>query len=54
MFKTMRRIKSDRFLFLTVIAAAYFLFLGAFIKLNMLIYGQQMLGLNLEQSGYES
>jgi acyl-[acyl-carrier-protein]-phospholipid O-acyltransferase/long-chain-fatty-acid--[acyl-carrier-protein] ligase len=52
MFKTMRRIKSDRFLFLTVIAAAYFLFLGAFIKLNMLIYGQQMLGLNLVQSGY--
>lgn len=52
MFKTMRRIRSDRYLFLTVIAAAYFLFLGAFIKLNVLIYGQQALGLDLVKSGY--
>lgn len=52
MYKTMRRIRSDRSLFLTVIGAAYFLGLGAFIKFNLLLFGQQSLGLTQVKSGY--
>ncbi len=51
-FKTLRRISDDRHLFLAVIGSAYFLFLGAFIKLNILLYGQQCLGFDMETSGY--
>ncbi len=51
-FKTMKRISSDRDLFLAVIGSAYFMFIGAFIKLNILLYGQECLGLSMETSGY--
>ena len=51
-FRTLRRIRDDKPLFMTVIASAYFLGLGGFIQLNLLLYGQQDLGLTQEQSGY--
>ena len=51
-FKTFIRIRKDKPLFMAVAASAYFLALGGFIKSNLILYGQQDLGLTDVQSGY--
>ncbi len=51
-YRTLRDIRHDRYLFLTVVASAYFLLLGAFIQQTILLYGAIHLGLDSEQSGY--
>jgi acyl-[acyl-carrier-protein]-phospholipid O-acyltransferase/long-chain-fatty-acid--[acyl-carrier-protein] ligase len=51
-FRTIRGLKSDRYLQLAVIGSAYFLFLGAFIQQTLLYYGTSTLGLSLEKSAY--
>jgi acyl-[acyl-carrier-protein]-phospholipid O-acyltransferase/long-chain-fatty-acid--[acyl-carrier-protein] ligase len=51
-WRTLRRLRHDRYLLLAVIGAAYFLFVGAFCQLNLLPYGMTRLGLSEEQSGY--
>ncbi len=52
LWRTLHGLRSDRYLFLAVIASAYFLFLGAFIHQNALLYGQDHLGLGWIESGY--
>ncbi|RII25635.1 MAG: acyl-[ACP]--phospholipid O-acyltransferase [Geobacter sp.] len=51
-FRTLRGLRSDGYLLLAVIGAAYFLFVGAFCQLNLLPYGIVRLGLSQEESGY--
>ncbi len=51
-FKTLKETSKDRRLFLAITGAAYFLFLGAFIQQNALLYGQECLGMNMKESGY--
>ena len=51
-WKTLRSVKQDGYLFLAVIGSAYFLFLGAFIQINLIPYGMETLHLGQEQSGY--
>ncbi|HEX5774118.1 MAG TPA: MFS transporter, partial [Geomobilimonas sp.] len=51
-FRTLRDLRGDGYLLLTVLGAAYFLFVGAFCQLNLLPYGIARLGLNQEESGY--
>lgn len=51
-FKTLYRLRTDRYLLLTVLGSAYFLALGGFIKFNLLLYGTEHLGLAREQAGY--
>jgi acyl-[acyl-carrier-protein]-phospholipid O-acyltransferase/long-chain-fatty-acid--[acyl-carrier-protein] ligase len=51
-YRTLRSIRHDRYLILTVFASAYFLFLGAFIQQNILLFGHDALKLTWEQSGY--
>ena len=51
-FKTLFRIRADRYLLLTIIGSAYFLGLAGFIKFNLIQYGQWHLLLSREQSCY--
>lgn len=51
-FKTLRSLRHDRYLFYTLISIAYFLFLGAFIQQNLLLYGPEEFGWNTRTSGY--
>lgn len=51
-YRTLRGIRHDRYLLLSVVASAYFLFLGGFIQQNILLYGHDHLGLTVEKSGY--
>ncbi|MDP6524734.1 MAG: acyl-[ACP]--phospholipid O-acyltransferase [Kiritimatiellia bacterium] len=51
-FKTLYRLRTDRYLLLTVLGSAYFLALGGFIKFNLILYGSEHLGLMREQAGY--
>jgi len=51
-FKTLFRLKSDRYLQLAVIGAAYFLFLAAFIQQTLIHYGVNALSLSPEKSSY--
>ncbi|MDD4872039.1 MAG: MFS transporter, partial [Kiritimatiellae bacterium] len=51
-FKTLKETSKDRHLFLAITGAAYFLFLGAFIQQDVLLYGQDCLGMDIEESGY--
>jgi acyl-[acyl-carrier-protein]-phospholipid O-acyltransferase/long-chain-fatty-acid--[acyl-carrier-protein] ligase len=51
-WKTLRSIRRDGYLFLAVLGSAYFLFLGAFIQINLIPYGMETLALGQEQSGY--
>ena len=52
LFKTLRDVAKDKYLFLTVLGSAYFIFIGAFIQQNTLLYGQDSLGLGWIESGY--
>ena len=51
-YRTLKQISSDKHLITAVWAGAYFLFLGAFIQQNTLLYGPDFLGLTMEKSGY--
>lgn len=51
-FLTLKDIRPDRDLFLAVLGVAYFLFLGAFLNQNLVIYGKEVLGLDWIKSGY--
>ena len=51
-FKTLRDVGKDRYLLLTIFAASYFVYIGAFMQQNILLYGQDSLGLTWLQSGY--
>ncbi|MHC4573577.1 MAG: acyl-[ACP]--phospholipid O-acyltransferase [Planctomycetota bacterium] len=51
-WRTICGIRPDRELLLAVIAAAYFLVLGAFVYLNVIPYGMEQFGLSEEESGY--
>jgi len=51
-FRTLRETARDRNLFLAVLGAAYFVFLGGFIQQNTLLYGREALGLGWIESGY--
>jgi len=51
-YRTLKQVSSDKHLITAVWAGAYFLFLGAFIQQNALLYGPDYLGLTMERSGY--
>ena len=51
-YRTLKQVASDKHLITAVWAGAYFLFLGAFIQQNALLYGPEHLGITREQSGY--
>jgi acyl-[acyl-carrier-protein]-phospholipid O-acyltransferase/long-chain-fatty-acid--[acyl-carrier-protein] ligase len=51
-YRTLKQIASDKHLITAVWAGAYFLFLGAFIQQNALLYGPEHLGITTEKSGY--
>lgn len=51
-YRTLRSVRHDRYLLYSVFGAAYFLLLGGFIQQNILLFGQQHLGLNVIQSGF--
>jgi acyl-[acyl-carrier-protein]-phospholipid O-acyltransferase/long-chain-fatty-acid--[acyl-carrier-protein] ligase len=46
-----QQIRSDKSLFLAVLASAYFMFMAAFAQMNLVPYGMQQLGLTREHSG---
>ncbi len=50
--KTLFGLRKDRYLFITLISVAYFLFLGAFIQQNLLLLGPEVLGWDTRTSGY--
>ena len=50
--KTLRGLKTDRHLLLTMIALGYFLFLAGFFQQNLLLYGSEYLGMDFAKSGY--
>ncbi len=51
-WQTLRGLRSDGYLLLAIIGAAYFLFIAAFCQLNLLPYGMRYLGLSEVGSGY--
>ena len=52
LYKTFRRVAGDRPLLLAILGSSFFLFLGAFIQQNLLVYGKDVLGLDFKQSGF--
>lgn len=44
-WNALKEIKTDRWLFLTLIGVCYFWFLGAIFQMNVLLYGKNVLGL---------
>jgi len=50
--RTILSIRHDRDLMLAVIGQAYFMFVGAYVQLNLIGYGMQEMGLAEAQSGY--
>ncbi len=51
-WRTLKSIRPDGYLFLAVLASAYFTALGAFMQLNIIPYGMHHLGLTQENSSY--
>lgn len=51
-WRTLRSIRHEKELLLTVFASAYFLLIGGFIYCNLIPYGMQHLSLSETQSGY--
>lgn len=51
-YRTIADISSDKNLIMTVFASAFFLFIGAFVQINILSYGMKMLYLGQEEAGY--
>jgi acyl-[acyl-carrier-protein]-phospholipid O-acyltransferase / long-chain-fatty-acid--[acyl-carrier-protein] ligase len=52
LFRTWRQIRGQRKLRIAIAAAAYFLFLGGFIQMNIIPYGIQVFGLSKQHSTY--
>lgn len=50
--RTFRSLRSDNYLLLAIIGAAFFLFVGVFCQLNLLPYGMDRFDFTREQSGY--
>ncbi len=50
--RTLWRTRRDRHLFLAIMGASYFLFLGGFIQQNIVLFGEGILGLSWMQSVY--
>lgn len=51
-FRTLRDVSRDHYLFFAIIGSAYFLYLAAFMQQNIILYGQDNLGLSWIESGY--
>lgn len=51
-FRTLRSIRHDRYLVLTIIGLAWFMFVAAFAQLNLIRFGMERLGMSESQSGY--
>jgi acyl-[acyl-carrier-protein]-phospholipid O-acyltransferase/long-chain-fatty-acid--[acyl-carrier-protein] ligase len=51
-YQTLRRTRQDAYLFMALMAAAYFLFLASFIQQNMILYSRQVLGWDWIYGGY--
>lgn len=51
-FRTLRSIRGDKYVFGTVVALAYFLMIAAFIQLYMIPYGMEVLGYTKEQCAF--
>jgi len=51
-FKTLKQIRQDKNLFMAVLGSAFFMFIGAFVQINLIPYGMEALKLTQEQSGY--
>lgn len=51
LWHTVRVIRSDAYLTMAVLFSAYFLLIGAFMQLNIIPYGMEVLGLSKEASG---
>lgn len=51
-YKTLKKAKKTRHLLFTIIFGSYFLFLGAYIQLNIIPFATQSLGLTEIQGGY--
>jgi acyl-[acyl-carrier-protein]-phospholipid O-acyltransferase/long-chain-fatty-acid--[acyl-carrier-protein] ligase len=49
---TIRSIRTEKDLLMTVLASAYFMLIGAFIQINLIPYGMEVLGFTQVQSGY--
>ncbi|MBL7114731.1 MAG: MFS transporter [Kiritimatiellae bacterium] len=50
-FRTVKTVSSDGYLLAAIIGSAYFTYLGAFLQQNILLYGQEVLGLDWYSSG---
>ena len=50
--RPLRAIRSDRYLLLAILAAAYFSLIGAYLQLNLIPFGLRHLGLNEVDSGF--
>jgi len=48
--RTLRSLRGDGYLLMTVLGSAYFLFLGAFIQQNIILYGQHAMDETVQQS----
>ncbi|MBS0646162.1 MAG: MFS transporter [Verrucomicrobia bacterium] len=51
-FSTLRRARERRYLFPTIVFGAYFLFMGAYVQLNMIPFALQSLNMSEVQGGY--
>lgn len=51
-WRTLRGLRHDRYMMLTIFGAGYFFLFGAFFQLNLIPFGMQVLGLPKEDSGY--
>ncbi|MFC1497252.1 acyl-[ACP]--phospholipid O-acyltransferase [Verrucomicrobiota bacterium] len=51
-FRTLREVKRDQYMFFAIIGSAYFMYLGAFMQQNILLFGRENLFLSWEESGY--
>lgn len=51
-WRTLRGVAKDGYLMLAVLASAYFLLIGAFVQMNIIPYGIQVLGYTQEASAY--
>ncbi len=51
-WRTLRFVSKDGYLMLAVVASSYFLLIGAFMQMNIIPYGMEMLGFSQENSAY--
>ncbi len=51
-WRTLRSIRHEGYLILSVIASAFFLLLGGYVQLNLIPFGMEMLDFSEQESGY--